>query len=1127
MIHPLTISSMSYDRNDLEELLELRGRALQDVQRIVAQTSALLTLSTSDKASQTSTHTPTLDEFVSQIISILNQHRAALPEALSVVTDYVATPLAPGNGHNESSEGDNQLAKSVFQGLDSNILDMLNKVDLEGARNDIIAALHGNDLSTFAGLALKHPLLVTETDGLGGTLLHVVLELQNQTKKNDSDSNPLTFIRVLLQNGADPNALSNEGTAPIHLAATSGQVNLLREMIRYGGKIELKDRVGRTPLYISTLQGKLECVQACLDAGGNPMIPNKSGCTCVHAAVLRDRIAELNLLLEYVQANWDSKQVYQLLNAQDRDGRTAAHMAASCNLTNVVEHLCRCQGLLDLSIRDRWQQTPWDTATPEARLLLNSMEAKRVVVHIATSADSPTTPHHEEDPGYVEKLYAVGVIEVQNELTWKDFDLLVGQILDKHCCDLASSYNMLKERDISALRYVKPSEAAISISNNLQSKRKGLRLHRRNSAPNIRDAELQQQLQQQQLNIPILTEKYWDLVFSADAKKRQVSAQEILAHYFTTEIQLGLDQSSIGSYTLGRYSWSPDKYPQISASKTVYQILANELRNLYVEGTSIDPKSQTRSLTLNLVVRLKGASEGKLDQLAYDSLTPITKLESYIDLMLNVKNVIISGALGCGKTLLAEYMAECLKQQFVFNGKKSQVYTACLHPSFKREDLLEMLIETGCILQMTETSTPQAIGRNKSVIDVTPIIVLDNLDQVNITEVIGELLTSLEFRGLTCPQWNSGFTTSSQIKLPPGEYFLRTDSYFIATLSRSGWSGLSQVVRDCFSHIQCSVFDEPVSGLLNRFLMRSVISQNGGVVAKNNDLFSSLQWISEVWYLYNCYLQKYQLAELQIGPRHFFTCPTESDDWTAIYHWLATQWNHKIAPFIEDQLLLKNAMYSAPNVPSADLVIGSLIQNALVSTCPLDITHFHEFYNSLKTVKPQVLAPLDPELGSTVSLFTQTTSGQPGVMFNRPGGGRHSLMEQGSYTYRSNTLPKKLQSKHPPPSSLDQAQMLQLQQSRSQSVSLHDRKGNKEEKKNKKSGLFKRKPSKDNRPDLISVPQIMNLEIEDTDTAYPQQTVRSQSYETDYRVRSHSTEELSPFKHYNPASPSRVMQSEI
>ena len=1112
--------SVSYETSELEELLELRGRALQDVQKIVAQTSAILTLHSSDKTSiSSSQHPPTLDEFVCQIISVLNRHRAALPEPLSVITDYVPTPHH-GNGH-EESEADNQLAKSVFQGLDSDILDMLSKVDLDAARTEIINALHTEDLPAFASLTLKHPLIVTEKDGLGGTLLHVVLEVQNQHKKSHPHSNLLPFIRVLLQNSADPNALSSDGAAPIHLAASSGRVNIFREMIRYGGLIELKDRVGRTPLYIATLQGNLECVQACLDAGGSPMNPNKSGCTSVHAAVLRDRLAELSCLLNYVQANWNSKQVYQLLNAQDRDGRTAAHMAASCNLTNIVEHLCRCQGLLDLSIRDRWQQSPWDTATPESRLLLNSMEAKRVVVHIASACETPTGAH-EGDAAQNEKLFAVGVIEVQNELTWQDFDLLVGQILEKHCMDLGSSYNMLKERDITALRYVKPSEAAIANSNAQHHSKKGrLRLNRRNSAPNIREADFPPQV-----NVPMLTEKYWDLMFSVEAKKRQAAAQEILAHYFTTHVQLGLDQYSIGSYTLGRYSWSPEKYPQISASKTVYQILENELRNLYIEGKSVDPsRSQIHSLTLNLVVRLKGASEGKLDQLAYESLTPITKLESYIDLILDMKNVIISGALGCGKTQLAEYMAQCLKQQFLFKGKKAQVFTACLHPSFKREDLLELLIETGCILQMTEKSTPEAIGRNKSVLQVTPIIVLDNLDQVNITEVIGELLTSLEFRGLSCPQWTPGFTTSSQTRFPPGEYFLRSDAYFLATLSRSGWSGMSPVVRDSFSHIQCSVFEEPVAGLLNRFLMRSIISQSGGMVVKNNDLFSSLQWISEVWYLYNCYLQKYQLVELQIGPRHFFSCPTESDDWCAIYHWLATLWNHKIAPFIEDQLLLKNAMYTVPNIPSSDLVIGSLLQNALVSTCPLAVGHLHEFYSNLKTVKPQVLAPMEPELGSTVSLLTQ---GSAGVLYNRPGGGRYSLMEQ-LYPYRSNTLPKKLHSKPQDPAQPDQAQLLQLQQLRSQSVSLHDRnKPVKEEKKQKRTGLFKRRATKDhieNKPDLISVPQMMRADLDEQDERHA--AIRSQSYDTDLRPRSHSSEELAPFKYHPAPSPNRVMQSEI
>ena len=1108
----------------------MRGRALQDIQRIVAQSSAMLTLSTSDKASITSQPPPSLDEFVTQIMYILNQYRSALPNPLSVVTDFVTTPQTMENGHDEGDgQGENELTKSVFQGLDSEILDMLNKVDLEAAREEIISALHKEDLPSFASLALKHPILVTERDALGGTLLHVALELYKQTKSARQDLTVilLPYIRVLLQNGADPNALTSEGTAPLHLAATLGHVSILREMIRYGGKIELKDRVGRTPLYISTLQGNLECVQACLEAGGSPMTVNKSGCTCVHAAVLRDRPAELKCLFEYVQANWDSKRVYQLLNAQDRDGRTPAHMAASCNLTAIVEQLCRCQGLLDLSVRDRWQQTAWDTATPEARLLLNSLEAKRVVVHLATPSSSPTSPGHTGGGDSMEAQFAVGVIEVQNELTWKDFDLLVGQILEKHCMDLSCSYNMLKERDITALRYVKPSDAAIANSDASQKKGK-LKMHRRSSAPNIRDLDSQQQLPQLKHDVTALTEKYWDLLYSPEAKKRQNASGEILAHYFTPEVQLGIDQSSIASYTLGKYTWAPDRYPPDSATSTIYQVLEKELRNLYIEVKSIEmAKSRLHPFTLNLVVRLKGAQEGKLDKLAYQSLTPVVKLESYIDLVLDTKSVIVSGPLGCGKTLLAGYMAECLKQQFSFQGKKAQIVTACLHPSFKREDLLELLVETGCILQMTSTSTPQAICRNKSVVDITPIIVLDNLDQVNITEVLGEFLTSLEFRGLASPHWSAGFSTSSQVKLPPGEYYLRSDSYIIGTLSRSGWSGLSQMVRDHFSHIQCSVFEEPVCGLLNRFLMRSVISQSDGVVIKNNELFSSLQWVSEVWYLYNCYLQKFQLPELQIGPRHFFACPVDCEDWTGIYQWLASLWNHKIAPFIEDQLLLKNAMYSSGNIPSCDVVIANLIQSAVVASCPLSIGHFHEFYRGLRDVKPQVLAPIGIglEASSTMSLVS-LPAGQSGVVLNRPGGGRFSMLDSsGTYPYRSNTLPKKLNQKPPSGAPLQPSQLMQLQQMRSQSVSLHDRKQDKEEKKSKRSGLFKKKVSKDNtqnKPDLIM--PVMKGTPEDAEHAV---ALRSQSYDQELHGRSQSSDDISGEKFKQAQSPNRVMQSEI
>ena len=55
-------------------------------------------------------------------------------------------------------------------------------------------------------------------------------------------------VRLLLERGADPNALSKDDLTPLHLASRHGKTEIARLLVEYGAIVEAEDSLGRTPL---------------------------------------------------------------------------------------------------------------------------------------------------------------------------------------------------------------------------------------------------------------------------------------------------------------------------------------------------------------------------------------------------------------------------------------------------------------------------------------------------------------------------------------------------------------------------------------------------------------------------------------------------------------------------------------------------------------------------------------------------------------------------------------------------------------------------------------------------------------------------------------------------------------
>ena len=89
---------------------------------------------------------------------------------------------------------------------------------------------------------------------------------------------------LLIQNGAGVDPQENDGSTPLHWAAREGHHEVVRLLLAHGAKPDVKDHESRTPLHFAAWRGKLQAVEELLRAGANPGIRDKSGKTPLHEA---------------------------------------------------------------------------------------------------------------------------------------------------------------------------------------------------------------------------------------------------------------------------------------------------------------------------------------------------------------------------------------------------------------------------------------------------------------------------------------------------------------------------------------------------------------------------------------------------------------------------------------------------------------------------------------------------------------------------------------------------------------------------------------------------------------------------------------------------------------------------
>jgi ankyrin repeat protein len=108
---------------------------------------------------------------------------------------------------------------------------------------------------------------------------------------NANGAGPET-AQLLIDYGADVNALCIKGTNALHVCAAYGSYSLMEQLIMRGGDLAQSDNIGETPLHKAALRGELEIVRLLLRHGADPSVKSTFGYTPARLAAMQNSLSE-------------------------------------------------------------------------------------------------------------------------------------------------------------------------------------------------------------------------------------------------------------------------------------------------------------------------------------------------------------------------------------------------------------------------------------------------------------------------------------------------------------------------------------------------------------------------------------------------------------------------------------------------------------------------------------------------------------------------------------------------------------------------------------------------------------------------------------------------------------------
>ena len=134
----------------------------------------------------------------------------------------------------------------------------------------------------------------------GETALHAVIQRRD-----------LTWVKFLLQRGANPNIADKNGVYPLQVAAQLGFIEGVERLIKGGAEVEIADSTGETPLISAVHRRDLKLIELLVEKGAKADRADNSGRSARDYAMLMGaRAGALEAIERAEQGDDDDIETY-------------------------------------------------------------------------------------------------------------------------------------------------------------------------------------------------------------------------------------------------------------------------------------------------------------------------------------------------------------------------------------------------------------------------------------------------------------------------------------------------------------------------------------------------------------------------------------------------------------------------------------------------------------------------------------------------------------------------------------------------------------------------------------------------------------------------------------------------
>lgn len=119
--------------------------------------------------------------------------------------------------------------------------------------------------------------------------------------------------------GLHPNVTTTSGMTPLHMACQEGYLSIVRILLEEGADVDALTKKRLSPLYFACTTGATAIVKTLIEQGADAVGLSTDGKTLLHAAAQKSHFAVLSLLVEHSK----TLRQHDLIWAEDDQGKTA------------------------------------------------------------------------------------------------------------------------------------------------------------------------------------------------------------------------------------------------------------------------------------------------------------------------------------------------------------------------------------------------------------------------------------------------------------------------------------------------------------------------------------------------------------------------------------------------------------------------------------------------------------------------------------------------------------------------------------------------------------------------------------------------------------------------------------